>query len=240
MTRISLWTLLFAVLFVVFFILLILFRIPFPPYPLMSYQDAFDLLTPFVLIPLYWYLFKQSGEKPPSQRQAIAFMLLVVFWVQGQGMHLAANSINNLIGAKFPDELASGAVSEISQLTYFYDEYLSHYLWHIGVLGLAALLIYREWRQPAGLQTTWWAAILGGVIYGFTLFIITNEGQTVPIGFPFAALVTVFGLFWGPKKFGTQPLLAFFFIACLVAFLCYIGWGLYWGAFPEFGEVGFL
>ena len=54
MKRLSLLTLRFAVLSVVFFLLLIFFRIPFTLYPLMSYQDALDVLTPLVLIPLYW------------------------------------------------------------------------------------------------------------------------------------------------------------------------------------------
>lgn len=240
MKRISLWTLLFAILSLVFFILLVFLRIPFPPYPLMSYQDAFDLLTPLVLIPVYWLLFKIGTNGEPRFAEQIAFMVLAALWVEGQGMHLGANSISNLIESLARNGLIDVTDSDIFRLTYFYDELLGHFLWHIGVLGLAAMLMYREWRQPAGVPTTWWATILAGIIYGFTLFVITNEGQTVPIGFPFAILVTLFSLVWGRKKLARQPLLAFFFVTCLVASLFYIGWGLYWGGFPEFGEVGLL
>ena len=65
MKRLSLLTLVFAVLSMVFFLLLVFFRIPFPPYPLMSWQDALDILTPLALIPVYWLLFKYAeGEGP--------------------------------------------------------------------------------------------------------------------------------------------------------------------------------
>jgi hypothetical protein len=169
----------------------------------------------------------------------LAFLVLTVFWVEGHGMHLAANSISNLVEILRRNLVIDVMDTDIFRLTYFYDEYLSHYVFHIGVLGLAALLIYRESRHPAGLVTAWWATIPAGVVYGFTLFTITNEGKTVPIGLPFACLVTLFGV-WGRKKLGRQPLLAFFCIACALALLLYIGWGLYWGGFPEFSEVGII
>jgi hypothetical protein len=81
------------------------------------------------------------------------------------------------------------------------------------VLGLAALLIYHEWRQPVGLQTVW-------------------------MGLPFAILVTLFGLIWGGKKLGQQPVLAYFFGVCLVALHDFVGWGLSWGGFPKFSDGG--
>jgi hypothetical protein len=70
--------------------------------------------------------------------------------------------------------------SDVIKLTYFFDEQLGHYLWHIGVLGLAALLICHEVRLPAGLQTVW-------------------------MGLPFAILVTIFGLIWGARSWGSSP-----------------------------------
>ncbi len=57
MKRLSLLTLTFAMLSLVFIILLVFLRFEFPLYPLMSYQDALDVLTPLVLIPIYWLLF---------------------------------------------------------------------------------------------------------------------------------------------------------------------------------------
>jgi hypothetical protein len=240
MKRLSLITLAFAVLSLVFFLLLIFFRIPLPLYPLMSYQDALDLLTPVVLIPVYWLLFRFATGEGSSLWEEIAFMVLAAVWVEGQGMHLAANSINNLIEGLASRQVMDIQGTDIYQLTYFIDEHLSHYLWHIGLVGLAVLLIYRDWKRPVGILTQWWAAILGGMIYGFTLGCVFLEGQTVALGLPFVVIVTLLGLTWGRRHLAHKPVLAFFFISCLVAAVLFVGWGLYWGGFPQFSEVGFI
>jgi len=240
MKRLSLLTLIFAVASVVFLLLLIVLRSPFTLYPLMSYQDAFDILTPFVLIPIYWLIFKSAAKDGSSRAEEIAFILLAVIWILGHGMHLAANSIDNLIDSLAKKQVVDIHSTDIYRLAYFYDEHLSHLLWDTGTVGLAALLIYREWRHPAGITTVWWAAILAGLIYGITYFCIFLEGQSTALGFPFALIVTLFTLARGRPKLGQQPVLAFFFIACLVATLLFIGWGLYWRGFPQFSDVGLI
>ncbi len=155
-------------------------------------------------------------------------------------MHLSANSIHNLIDALARNQVIDLQPTDIYRLTYFFDERLGHYVWHVGILGLGALLIYREWRRPAGLATTWWAAILAGIIYGFTYFSTFLEGQTVVLGLPFAVVVVAFALSWERKRLAQRPVLAFFFVACLLAFLLFTGWGLYWGGFPQFSDVGLI
>jgi hypothetical protein len=234
MKRLPLFTLLFAVLSAVFFLLLIFLRIPFTLYPLMSYQDALDILTPLVLIPIYWTLFKLASSEEPKLAEEIAFMVLGSLWVLGQGMHLAANSVNNLSEGLAAKQVIDILGTDIYTLTYFFDEYLSHFLWHLGVVGLASLLIYRAWRNPERLTTNWWYAGIAGFIYGLTAFMFFDEGQTAAmIGFPFSLIATLIFLIWGRKKLSQSPLLAFFFIAFLVALILLAGWWLYWGCFTE-------
>lgn len=240
MKQLSLWALLFAILSLVFFILLVFLRVPFPLYPLASYQDALDLLTPLILIPLYWVLFRYAAREMPGTAATVVFLILAVFWVEGQGMHLSANSISNLMERISNSELIALQGNDAFRLTHFYDEYLGHYLWHIGVFGLAGLLVIREWLSPSGATTNWLATIPAGVIYGFTLFAITIEGHTLWMGLLFSILLTLFGVLWGRKRLGRQPVLAFIFAACLVAALLYTGWGLYWGGFPDFGQAGII
>jgi hypothetical protein len=240
MKKLSFLTLIFAILSLAFFILLIFFRIPFPLYSHMSYQDAIDILTPVALIPIYWLLFRYSASNRSSLPEEFAFVVLAALWVEGQGMHLSANSISNLTVNPSQKQIIDITGTEVFNLTYFFDEHLGHYLWHIGVLGLAALLIYREWRQPVGTRTAWWAAIPAGILYGFTYFAIFLEGQTLALGLPFAFLVVLFTLIWGRHKLARQPVLAFFFVACLLAALFFTGWRLYWGGFPQFSEVGLV
>jgi hypothetical protein len=240
MKRLSLLTLAFAVLTLVFFNLLVFFRIPFPPYPLMNWQDALDVLTPFVLLPVYWLLFRFAARERPGLGVEIVFVLLGVLWVQGQGLHLGANAIDNLIEGLAENGVMDLQPTDVYRLTYFFDEELSHYLWYGGVVGLAALLIAREWRCPAGETPLWWAIVLGGLICGFSFFATFLEGQAVPLGLPFTVLVVVAGLAGGRGRLATRPMLAFFFAACLLAALLFAGWGLYWRGFPEFTEVGLL
>ena len=237
MNKKSLTTLVFAVLFAVFFLSLILFRIPFPPYPLISYQDFFDHLTPIVLIPLYWVMFKYANDGKSSQREEILFMILSSIWVLGHGMHLAANSIDKLTEGLAQKQILDITATDIYTLTYFMDEHLSHYLWHIGIVGLTSLLFYREWRHPTSEKMTWWVTILAGSISGISYFCIFDEGQTVPLGLPFTSIITLLTLIWGRRKVTQQPVFAFIFISCLVAFVLLAGWGLYWGYFPELLDV---
>ena len=236
----SILTLVFAVLSVFFFLVLIFFRTPFTLYPLISNQDALDLLTPLVLIPIYWLMFRQTSREGSGLSEEIIFMLLAVFWVSGQGMHLAANSVSNLIESLARGQVLDIKLTDIYSLTYFLDEHLSHFIWHIGIIGLAVLLIYRDWRRPADSPTRWWSTILAGLLYGFMLFCIFLEGQTVKLGFPSCILISLVVLIWGRKQLAHKPILTFFFIAFLVAALFLAGWRLYWGGFPQFSDVGLM
>jgi hypothetical protein len=232
MKRLSLLILVFSVLFAVFFVTSPLLSKQFSPYPLMKIGDVFDLLTPLVLIPLYWLLYRLTEEKTTLSGMAF-FVVLAALWVEGQGMHLAANSIGHL--------LEDVKHSDAYQLTFFYDEVLSHYLWHSGIVGLSALLLWRQWHSPfIGERAKLWPLILAGAIYGFTFFVIVVEAGTAPLGLSFAVLVAVLGWILGRKRMREQPLLTFFLLGYTIATVLFIGWAIYWGGLPEFSQVGII
>ncbi len=221
-------TLPFALLFALMFTAPALLSQQFGLYDLMKYGDVLDLFTPLVLLPLYWWLWQGSRKTAPRPGELILFLVLAALWVEGQGMHLSANSIGHLLGGM--------QESDAYTLTYFYDEKLSHYLWHLGIVGLSAMLLYREWRQPGPLQTTGWPVIAGGVIHGLTYFMIIVEAGTGPLGVTFAAVVSLAVLVWGRGNLGKRPLLTFFFITYLLATILFIGWAAYWGGLLEFSD----
>ena len=204
----------------------------FRPYPLMKVGDVLDLLTPLVLIPLYWLMLQSGPHKSTGLRAGLPFMLLSALWVEGQGLHLGANSIGHL--------LEGGSARGAFTLTYFYDEVLSHYLWHLGIMGLSALLVVHAWRQGSGERFSLGLTGAAGAIHGFTFFLVVVEGGTAPLGVPFAVLFALFGMLWGRQRLKGQPLLAFFFVAYLVAALFFLGWFLYWGGLPQFSQVGII
>jgi hypothetical protein len=226
-------TLIFSVLFAVLLIGPALLSGPFGPFPLMKNGDVFDLLTPFILIPLYWLMLRAAGREP-SVGQTLAFLVLTAAWVEGQGMHLSANSIGHLVGGA-PDG------GDAQRLTYFYDEKLSHYLWHAGIIGLSTLLLAVHGRRagqdaPAGLA----APVVGGILHGLTYFITVTEAGTAPVGVPYAVAAALWGMIWGRGLLRRRPLVAFFVVAYLVAALLFAGWAIYWGGLPEFSQVGII
>ena len=140
MQRLARLTLIFAVAFAVLIVSPAFLGGPFAPYPLMTQGDVLDLLTPVVLIPLYWLLFRIRPHHPVGPGEMLLFLVLAALWTMGQGMHLVANSIGRQLDV--PARLPAGS------LTHFYDEALSHYLWHAGMVGMAALLLFRQWNAP--------------------------------------------------------------------------------------------
>jgi hypothetical protein len=233
MKRLSLLILVFSIAFLVFFMLPPFLNQNLGLYSLMKVADVFDLFTPLVLIPLYWLLFRLDGKSAPTLGETLFFLVFTAFWVLGQGMHLAANSIGHL--------LKGMEGTDIYRLSQFYDEVLSHYLWHFGVVGLSAMLIYRQWRNPLSEgKISTWLAILAGIIYGFTYFALIIEGATTPLGVTFTVLAVLFMVIYARKVLTQQPVLCFFFIAYAFALLLFIGWGIYWQGLPEFSEVGII
>jgi len=237
--RLPILLLTFALSTLAFILAVVFLRFPFPLYPLLSTQDVVGLLPPLVFIPLYWLIFRHCATDT-RVGQEIAFMLLAALWVEGQAVHLAANSINNLIESLARNQILDLKPTDVYQLAYFFDEHLGHYLMHVGMLGLAALLIYREGRRPMGPVTLRWAIVLAGVLYGIVYFCLFIEGGTVALGLPFGLAVVAFAAMSGRTALAQRPVLAFFGLACLVAVVLFAGWGLAWGGLPQFSEVRLL
>ncbi len=221
----------FAIAYAVLLISPALFSRQFPPYPLLKWGDVTDILTPLILVPLYWLLVRLDRDEMPPMREMIAFLIFSALWVEGQGMHLGANSIGHVM-----KQLKS---TDAYALTYFYDEGLSHYLWHGGVIALSALLIWRQWHNPFTENSSWHSIALAAFIYGATYFITTIEAGTALIGLPFAVVVAIIGLF-KRNDIARRPLAAFFIVSYIIATILFAAWGIYWRGLPQFSEVGII
>jgi hypothetical protein len=230
---------LFTALSLFLLVLLVRFRAPFPLYRLVSWQDVLDLLTPIVLIPLYWAMYRRAAARGASETSDLAFVTFAAVWTLGHGMHLSANSIHNLVDAEAKRHTLDLAGSDLLRLIYFFDERLSHPVWYAGILALAGLLVAREARAPAGIATVTWVTWVAGGVYGLTLFCVFVEGQAVYLGLPCAAMAAAYAL-RTRRELGQRPLGAFFGVAFLVALLLFAGWGLYWKGFPQFTDVGLI
>lgn len=230
MTSPSRLILTFAVAFAILLIAPPFLNQQFGPYPLMKTGDVFDILTPVILIPLYWLLFRRG--KAPTTTEIVAFLAFAALWVEGQGMHLSANSIKHLMG-----DLHG---TDVYALTDFYDEVLGHYLWHIGVAALALLLIWRQISSPLEeIVAAVWMELVAALIYGFVFTMISIEAGTVPLGIPVAIVVTIVGAMRF-RDLRRQPVTLFFFAAHALAVILFAVWFVSWGGFPQFSELGWI
>ena len=234
MLRLSRIILIFSILFAVFIVGPAMLSNQFGPYPLMKNGDILDIFSALILLPLDWLMFQLKPGQLPRQSEMIAFMVLAAAWASGQGMHLSANSIGHLL-LELKD-------SDIYALTHFYDELLSHFIWHIGLIGLSALLILRQWKNPfEGTSRGLGLVIAAGIIYGFTYFLTIVEAGTTLLGVPFALLAVLFILVWARKRLKEEPMVTFFLCAYLLAILLFGIWAiLNDGRLPEFSEVGII
>ena len=236
MKQLSIYILIFSITFAVFLITPAFLGRSFPGYPLMNWADILDILTPLVLLPLYWLLFWYASTEKINLNESLVFVVLAGMWVEGQGMHLSANSIGHLL---------NDFQGDANLLTLFYDEKLSHYLWHLGIFGMAVLLIYRSLRnQNVEENITWILISPAGIIHGLTIFLIVIEGGTTLIGIPFLLLISLAILFLFRDRLSTQPLISFYFISCILAFLFIAGWCIYFGdvdsCCPEPSAIGLI
>jgi hypothetical protein len=198
-------------------------------------QEAADLVTPLVVIPLAWLVFDLAGGL--GRRGLVAFLVLAALWVEGQGIHLAANAI----GDAFPHDAAEVFYGTVpGDLDLWLDETLSHWMWHAAWVALAILMLGAATRSSViPPDRTSAIAAAAGIIYGATFFLVSVEGVTALLGIPASVVVLAWCLVAGRRGLARQPVFTFFLVATVVTLIGYVGWGALNGwTLPEFSKVG--
>jgi hypothetical protein len=151
--------------------------------------------------------------------------LLAVFSL-GKGIHLATNHLN-----------AYTHSAPISQIVYFYDEILSHYLIWIGYLGLIFILI-TQITQASNFRMSIFMYLLA-TLHGAILSIAVLEGQSAGIFFIY---IFSLGLHRYIMKNKNQSHIAsrFYCFSTIVAFGIILSWGVAMRGFPEPSELGLI
>ena len=177
------------------------------------WADWADLLVPYAVVGSAAAVLASARAGPRAWTLLVASGLL---YTQGHGIHLAANSIANV---------------EPSDAVHLWDETVGHWLWYGGLAGLVATLAYALDDVPWS-RSIWGAA--GSVVFGLTIFTNSVEGGTVMLGLASGAVFVA----WGLRRRGRAPELLVPAYAVTIA--CLLGWGLYWGGFPQFSELGWI
>jgi hypothetical protein len=231
MRRSGVLALTFAIAFIVLFLAPPFLPYRFDPYPLINWADVVDLATPLVLIPLYWLLLAEYGW-PRSTAWTVAFLVLAAAWVDGHGIHLAANAIGHLLKAQ------PGAARD---LTEFWDERFGHYLWHSALLGLSGLILVAAARATAAPRPgPLWMGVAAALIYGFAMFLIGDEAGTAPLMLAFGAAFVVAAWSIRTRVLGS-PILTMFAGGYGLLVVLFAIWFVYWGGrLPQFSDLGWI
>lgn len=174
-----------------------------------EWADWIDLAVPYAVVGAAAAVLLRAGA------DRVTWLLAAlggVVYVQGHGIHLAANSIGNARGNAQPVHL--------------WDEVVGHYIWYAGLYLLLWALVRAVPRVPAG-PASWPVAAL----FGLTLTTNGIEGGTALFTLAIAVAFTI----WALRRRDPRMWLAFGLSAVLM-----IGWGAYWQGFPQFSELGWI
>jgi hypothetical protein len=177
------------------------------------WADWIDLVVPFLVLGAAAATLAAAG---PGRREWVLLGVCGVLYTQGHGIHLAANSIANV---------------EPSDVVHLWDETVGHWIWYVGLAGIVGTLALAVADVPSS-RNAWSVAL--ALAYGATMFTNSIEGGTVALGF----VTSVVFIAWGWRRRGRLPELLV--PAYGLALACLIGWGLYWGGFPQFSELGWI
>lgn len=198
-------------------------------------QEAADLLTPLVVIPLAWLVFDLAGGF--GRRGLAAFLVIGALWVEGQGIHLAANAV----GDAFSHDAAEAFYQTVpGDLDLWLDETLSHWMWHAAWVAISILVLAAATRGPVvPPDRTSVTAGVAGFVHGSTFFLVSVEGVTTLLGIPASILILAWSVLAGRRGLTRQPVVTFFLVMTVVTILGYAGWGALnnW-TLPEFSKVG--
>jgi hypothetical protein len=182
--------------------------------------DWIDLATPFAVVGAAVLVLLGLGAWGAALGLAV---VAAVAYVDGHGLHLAANSIRD-----------EDPIGEVERVAYFWDESFSHWEWHLGLVGLLVAFCLAEpsARRPVragALQTA-----LVAVLLGVTLFTSTVEGHTWWLLPPAALLLAG----WALAR--PRPVLVACAEALVLACILLAGWAAWHGGVPEFSDLGWI
>ncbi len=179
--------------------------------PLTGY-DLVDLLTPYAVVGTALLVLASVGT---DRTGWVLAAVAAIAYVQGHGLHLAANSISN--------ETERAGASP-SAATHLWDEVLGHYIWYAGLALLVVVLARRlaALPRPAGPLP-----VILALAVGLTWATNALEGGTAV-----ASMLVAIGLAaWGLRTRRTAGWLLIWAYAPAVAVLA--GWGISHTGFPQ-------
>jgi hypothetical protein len=179
------------------------------------WADWVDLLTPWAVLGLGLLVLLRATAR---RALLIGYAAAGLLFTEGHALHLSANSISN---------------ARPSGIVHLWDEVVSHYVWYSGAILVLVVptLALREVPSPARV----WPGHALAVLVGFTLLNGWIEGGVPVLGFVSAAGLIAAG--WTTRASAAGR---FALTAGVFGLLALAGWGVYWGYFPQYSELGWI
>lgn len=175
-----------------------------------------ELATPFAVVgSAAWAVFSVRVTRLTK----LLFGAAAILYIEGHGIHLAANSINN-----------QHPTGDAAATAHFWDEQFGHIYEYLGWWSLTLLVAFAgtTLMKPGVLR------IVVALLYGFTLFTNGVEAGLVPLLFGFLAVAVGFSLF---RLRGWRIDLL---VASALAVVLLAIFGIWHGGFPQFSELGWV
>lgn len=179
-----------------------------------------DLLTPFLVVGTAAGLLLALRARPAALAAAI---VAAVAYVDGHGIHLAANAIG--------EEPLAGSAEDVA---HFWDEQFGHIEWHLGWFALLASFCLAERGLEPSRGRPGRAGVCAASLLGFALFTGTVEGGTWPLEL---AATAVFAAWTARER---RPLLVLAAGGFALAAVLIGVWAAWHGGVPQFSEVGWI
>jgi hypothetical protein len=181
-------------------------------------HDATDLVTPFVVVAAALATLLALRASP---RAVVVAFLGAILYVDGHGIHLSANAIDN-------NPLSGDA----ARVAHFWDEQFGHVWWHLGWFVLVGAIALAESGRRATLSRRQTAAVV--FLLGATLFTNTVEGGDWWLELAAAAVFCAWALA-ARRSLLTAFAGAFAFGTALIGV-----WAIWHGGVPQFSELGWI
>jgi hypothetical protein len=181
--------------------------------------DWVDLVAPLAVVGTA-VLVLAALDPPPAV--LVVALIAVVAYVDGHGIHLAANSVDNLH--------PTGAAGDKA---HFWDERFGHFEWHAGWFALLGAICLAEPGRVVAISRREAAVVL--VLLGFSLFTNTVEGGTWPLELGATAVFVA----WALSERG-RPLLRVVATSFAIGAALIGVWAIWHGGVPQFSQLGWL
>ena len=203
--------------------------------------DLLDVFLTATFSLVMFYLIYEELVNQPIKKSVkfnekyikILIIISIFFYVEGHGMHFAANSIHNLIENKELDN------NDYYEHTEFIDEILSHKFIFLGLFGFILCGIFLQLSHPYENKISKFDKFLLfiiGFIYGSALSLLLIEGHSIEFIFcGFSSLLIYLDYLIKMKniQINCYPFLYFILITSIFALIIAVIWGTAFNGFTE-------